>query len=145
PGLGYVVATHQGVESRPGPTVLTWYRPLAELEPRAARQRLLATSREAWAEAALADLSRPHPEIRETTRRVAVWAQGHAMAVPAAGYIGGASRAAMNERPNGRIHYAHADACGLSLFEESNDRGVAAAEAVLGAMGARVETMRWLG
>jgi hypothetical protein len=43
----------------------------------------------------------------------------------------------------GRVHVAHADASGMSLFEEANDRGVAAAEAVLAALGVRVPTMRW--
>lgn len=143
PGLGYVVATHQGVATRPGPTVLTWYRPMTEMAPRDARKRLLETSREAWVDAALDDLEHPHPEIRELVTRVDVWANGHAMAVPRPGFIWGEARAAMAERRGRRIHYAHADACGLSLFEESNDRGVAAAEAVLAATGARIDTLRW--
>jgi hypothetical protein len=140
--LGYVVATHQGVASRPGPTVLTWYRPLTEEAPRAGRQRLLSTSREAWAEAAIADLSRPHPEIRSITQRVDVFANGHAMVVPRPGFIWGEARRSLVER-KGRVHVAHADASGLSLFEEANDRGVAAAEAVLAAMGTRTDTLRW--
>ena len=140
--LGYVVATHQGVASRPGPTVLTWYRPLTEEAPRAGRQRLLATSREAWAEAALADLARPHPEIRSITQRVDVFVNGHAMIVPRPGVIWGGERERRLAR-RGRIHLAHADACGLSLFEEANDRGVAAAESVLEALGSRRDSMRW--
>ena len=142
--LGYVVATHQGVASRPGPTVLTWYRPLTEDAPRAGRQRILASSREAWAEAALADLARPHPEIRSITQRVDVFANGHAMVVPQPGFIWGEARRSLVER-KGRLHVAHADASGLSLFEEANDRGVAAAETVLAALGARGESMRWRG
>jgi hypothetical protein len=140
--LGYVVATHQGVASRPGPTVLTWYRPLTEEAPRAGRQRLLATSREAWAEAALADLARPHPELRSITQRIDVFANGHAMVVPAPGLIWGEARRELVER-RGRVHMAHADASGMSLFEEANDRGVAAAEGVLAALGVRSASMRW--
>ena len=142
--LGYVVATHQGVASRPGPTVLTWYRPLTEESPRAGRQRLLSTSREAWAEAALADLSKPHPELRSITQRIDVFANGHAMAVPRPGFIWGEARRSLAER-KGRVHVAHSDASGLSLFEEANDRGVAAAEAVLAALGQKVPTFRWQG
>jgi hypothetical protein len=140
--LGYVVATHQGVASRPGPTVITWYRPLTEDAPRAARQKLLASSREGWAEAALADLARPHPEIRSITQRVDVFLNGHAMVVPRPGLVWGEARRSLAER-KGRVHVAHSDASGLSLFEEANDRGVAAAEAVLLALGARVDTFRW--
>jgi hypothetical protein len=140
--LGYVVATHQGVASRPGPTVLTWYRPLTEDAPRAGRQRLLATSREAWAEAALADLARAHPEIRSITQRIDVFANGHAMVVPRPGLIWGEARQQLAAR-TGRVRVAHADASGMSLFEEANDRGVAAAEAVLAALGVRSASMRW--
>lgn len=140
--LGYVVATHQGLASRPGPTVLTWYRPLTEGSPRDWRHRLLETGREAWAEAALADLARPHPEIRSITERIDVFANGHAMAIPRPGLIWGGARQALLAR-GGRIHAAHTEACGLSLFEEANDRGVAAAEAVLAATGARTASMRW--
>ena len=142
--LGYVVATHQGVATRPGPTVLTWYLPLAGDTPAAGRQRLLATTREQWARAALADLARPHPEIASITRRIDVFANGHAMARPVPGLIWGEARRAVTAR-RGRLHFAHADASGLSLFEEANDRGVQAAEAVLAAVGGRVRSIRFEG
>ena len=142
-GLGYVVATHQGVATRPGPTVLTWYCPLTEAAPNEGRKRLLEAPREAWAEDALAEIGKPHPEIRELTQRIDVWANGHAMAIPRPGLIWGEARARMAERRDRRLHYAHCDASGLSLFEEANDRGVAAAEAVLAALGSRPASMRW--
>jgi hypothetical protein len=142
--LGYVVATHQGVATRPGPTVLTWYLPLAGQAPAAGRQRLLATTRAQWAGAALADLAKPHPEIRSIAKRVDVFANGHAMVRPVPGLIWGEARARIAGH-RGRLHFAHADASGISLFEEANDRGVAAAEAVLRALGQRVETFRWAG
>jgi len=142
PSLGYVVATHQSVATRPGPTVLTWYRPLTEEPTAASRRRLIDSTREGWAEAALADLARPHPEIRSITERIDVFLNGHAMAIPRPGVIWGAARQALIAR-RGRIHAAHSEACGLSLFEEANDRGVAAAEAVLAALGSRVDSFRW--
>ncbi len=142
PSLGYVVATHQGVATHPGPTVLTWYLPLAGEAPAAGRKRLASTSREQWAEAALADLARPHPEIRAITTRVDVFANGHAMVRPRPGLIWGDARRTIVGR-RGRLHFAHADASGLSLFEEANDRGVAAAEAVLKAIGDRSASFRW--
>ena len=140
--LGYVVATHQGVASRPGPTVITWYQPLVEDSARASRQRLLDTRRETWAEAALADLEHPHPELRSITERIDVFANGHAMAIPRPGVIWGEARQGLLAR-RGRLHAAHSEACGLSLFEEANDRGVAAAESVLSAMGVKPESFRW--
>jgi phytoene dehydrogenase-like protein len=140
--LGYVVATHQGVATRPGPTVLTWYRPLSDLAPREARQRFLAEPRERWVEAAFADLGKPHPEIRSLTQRVDVFANGHAMVRPVPGLIWGEARRRVLAH-RGTLHFAHADASGLSLFEEANDRGVAAAEVVLAALGSRQASVRW--
>jgi len=140
--LGYIVATHQSVAVQPGATVLTWYLPLAHESPSAARQRLLATGREHWAGMALAELSRPHPEIRSITRRVDVMAHGHAMVLPHPGLVWGAARQRINAH-RGRLHFAHADASGLSLFEEANDRGVAAAETILAAMGSRQPSLRY--
>ena len=130
PSLGYVVATHQSLATRPGPTVLTWYLPLSGEAPAAGRKRLQETPRERWAEAALADLARPHPEIRAITERIDVFANAHAMVAPRPGLIWGEGRQRVLAH-RGRLHFAHADASGLSLFEESCDRGVAAAEAAL--------------
>jgi phytoene dehydrogenase-like protein len=142
--LGYVVATHQGLATRPGPTVLTWYLPLAGRSPAQGREKLLATTREQWARAALADLAVPHPEIASITKRIDVFANGHAMARPVPGLVWGEARRAVLAR-RGRVHFAHADASGLSIFEEANDRGVQAAEAVLAALGGRVESIRFAG
>lgn len=143
--LGYVVATHQGVTTLPGPTVLTWYFPLAAISPAEGRRKLLNLKREAWVEAALMDIEKPHPEIRSITREADVFANGHAMVVPRPGLIWGAEQArvqAWNAARGTRLHFAHADASGLSLFEEANDRGVAAAEAVLVKLGSRADTLR---
>lgn len=141
PALGYVVATHQALRSHPGPTVLTWYLPLAAEAPLAARRRLLETPRGRWVEAALADLARPHPEIAKITRRADVFANAHAMVRPLPGVIFGAARQRVASH-RGRVHFAHSDASGISIFEEANDRGVAAAEAVLGALGEKAATFR---
>jgi hypothetical protein len=47
--LRQVGRVHQGLATRPGPTVLTWYLPLAGGRPEEGRQRLLSASREQWA------------------------------------------------------------------------------------------------
>ncbi len=141
PSLGYVVATHQGLASYPGPTVLTWYLPLTRASPAEGRQRLLSVARERWVEAAFAEISRPHPEIRAITERADIFANGHAMVIPRPGVIWGEARRRIAAH-RGRLHFAHADASGLSLFEEATDRGVAAAESVLAALGGKTESMR---
>ena len=62
--LGYVVATHQSLDVTPGPTVLTWYYPLSDEAPAAARKRLLSTSLDAWQRTVRDDLLRTQPGPR---------------------------------------------------------------------------------
>ena len=134
PGLGYVVATHQQMRMRPGATVFTYYRALSQMSPQLGRALLLTTSREAWAEQILAELERPHPDIRQVTTRLDVFRNAHAMARPVPGLIWGDARrlfAADGER----LRFAHADVSGFSLFEEAQYRGVLAAERTLRRLG----------
>lgn len=132
PALGYVVATHQQLRYTPGPTVITWYRALHEES--ASRQSRRSWGREAWAEEVLADLSRPHPEIRELSTRIDIHRHAHAMIRPLPGRMWGGARKPF-EAGHGGIRFAHADVSGLSLFEEANYRGVLAAERTLARLG----------
>jgi Flavin containing amine oxidoreductase len=140
PSLGYVVATHQrGVDH--GPTVWTYYYPLCDEDTRAARERLLSLGWADWAEVALADLSRAHPEVRDLCTRIDVTRWGHAMIRPKPGFVRGTAlhQAAL---PFRGIHFAHADLSGVALFEEAFDHGLRAAEEVLAARGVPSESMR---
>jgi NAD(P)-binding Rossmann-like domain len=132
PALGYVVATHQTGRDH-GPTVLTYYYPLCDEDPRAARKRLYAAARDEWADVALTDLEVAHPDIRELATRVDVVRWGHAMARPSPGLIFGGAREAA-QRPFRGVHFAHTDLSGVALFEEAFFHGVRAADEVIGAL-----------
>jgi len=55
------------------------------------------------------------------------------MVAPAPGYVWGPARAqAAQPRLGGRLHLAHTDLSGISLFEEAFHQGERAARAVLG-------------
>jgi monoamine oxidase len=140
PGLGYVVATHQKIRAAPGPTVLTYYRPLSELPPARGRELLLNTRREAWAETTLAELGRAHSDIRDLALRFDAFRHGHAMIRPTPGVIHDPARGDL-VKGWGRLQFAHADVSGMSLFEEANYQGVRAAEAGLRALGHRVASL----
>jgi hypothetical protein len=129
PSLGYVVATHQaGIDF--GPTIFTYYYPLTDRNTKEARKQLLNLGWSEWAELALADLSRAHPDLRKLVTRLDVMLWGHAMIRPRPGFVwGSARRAAM--RPDGGIHFAHSDLSGVALFEEAFSHGVRAADEVL--------------
>jgi len=136
PGLGYVVATHQQMRLHPRETVFTYYRALNEMSPQQGRALLRDTPREVWAENILAELERPHPDIRAVTTRLDVFRNGHAMARPLPGLLSGAARQSF-AADGARIRFAHADVSGFSLFEEAQYRGVLAAERTLRRLGKR--------
>jgi hypothetical protein len=129
PSLGYVVATHQrGIER--GPTVFTYYYPLCDENPRVARTRLLETDWRSWAEIALSDLSRAHPDIRGLVERLDVMCWGHAMIRPRTGFMWGQARREA-AKPFRGIHFAHSELSGVALFEEAFDNGLRAADNIL--------------
>ena len=126
PALGYVVATHQTIQSGPGPTVLTYYWPLAEFPPREARARLANQPWETWVESILAELSKPHPGLRRQLQRIDLWRWPHAMPRPVPGTLSAPARAALGGL-SGSLLFAHSDLSGLPLFEEAHFAGVRAA------------------
>ncbi len=133
PSLGYVCATHQrGLDH--GPTVLTYYLPLTDDDPRAGRRRLLAAGQPEWAEAVLSDLERMHPRIRELVTRLDIARWGHAMVLPRPGFIWGGALTRAAEPFRG-IHFAHSDLAGIALFEEAFHHGTRAAGEILAAFG----------
>jgi glycine/D-amino acid oxidase-like deaminating enzyme len=140
PSLGYVVATHQQGRDY-GPTVFTYYLPLLDDDPSAARRRLLSTPWEAWVEAMLHDLAPAHRGLRDLVERIDVYLWGHAMVRPSPGRMWSEALAAVS-RPAGRLHFAHTDLSGMALFEEAQYWGVRAAEAILRDRGERFES--WL-
>jgi monoamine oxidase len=129
--LGYVVATHQSLRTHAAQTVLTYYYPLTGASTQKERARLLETDWTTWADFILADLSKPHPEIRGLVRNIDIMRWGHAMIRPRPGFVWGQARQRLTQ-PFGRIHFAHSDLSGFSIFEEAQYRGVVAAERVLG-------------
>lgn len=132
--LGYVVATHQSLASRPRKTVLTFYLPLDEEPPVEARRRAEKTPHEAWARTVVDELEKMHPGIARTVENIDVYLWGHGMIAPTPGFIWGEARRAMLASV-GNVHFAHTDMSGISIFEEAQYRGVEAARAVLRGFG----------
>lgn len=129
--LGYVVATHQHLRTRPGPSVLTWYQPFTG-DPAREREEMLRRPWESWRDLVIADLRRAHPDIRDRVRRIDVMLLGHAMIRPTPGFLWGPRLAALEDGP---VVFAHSDMSGISIFEEAQFRGVRGAETVLRRMG----------
>lgn len=128
--LGYVNATHQNLNSHLMDTVLTYYQPLDEAAPPAAREAALARDHASWTKQILQDLALAHPTLAPQVERIDIWLWGHAMIRPVPGFIWGETRRRM-QAPLGRLTFAHSDMSGISVFEEAYTRGVNAADVVL--------------
>ncbi|MEG0920541.1 MAG: FAD-dependent oxidoreductase [Comamonas sp.] len=146
-GLGYVNAGHQRLNAQQQlPTVLTCYRALGGINAaqtqRAARQQLLNTPWDSIRDQTLATLARAHADIYEKATRIDVMRYGHAMAIPrpsaqtTLSQIGhwrpsskrqalsnGELLAALPTPSTQRLHFAHSDWSGYSVFEEAFTRG----------------------
>ena len=149
-GLGYVDATHQSLQTMPGPTVLSHYRALGDVlggpadaaVGTAGRRLLLERPWAAWRDTIVAELSTAHPDLAAKATRMDITRYGHAMAIPqpqANGQIGhwpsSNIRNALSKseryppRPVlawERLRFAHADWAGYSVFEEAFTAGHAA-------------------
>ncbi len=128
--LGYVVATHQSLQSAPPATVLTWYMPLSRQTPAVARKLMVERPADEWRQIVADDLLMMNPDLKEAIRSIDLWHWGHAMIRPEPGFVWGiapAERASIMPP----IFLAHSDLSGLSLFEEAHYRGVDAAEGAM--------------
>ena len=131
--LGYVDSTHQRLDRVPGP-ILTHYRAITGATPAEARTLLHDRTPQALVEEALEELRVVHPDIdsRIVDAEVAVW--GHGMAVPVPGLITGDLLKNRASPIGERLHFAHADLSGYSIFEEAFHHGQRAAQEVLNAL-----------
>ncbi|TXC67566.1 FAD-dependent oxidoreductase [Piscinibacter aquaticus] len=129
PALGYVDAMHQSLRPHPGETVFTAYWALGgddAAQAASARRALIGDSAEAWATRVLADLVRAHPDLPRHLKQVDLMRYGHAMSIPVPGLRGHAALREL-QQPQRRIHFAHADLSGYSVFEEAFFHGHRAA------------------
>jgi hypothetical protein len=128
--LGYVVATHQSLQSAPPASVLTWYMPLSKQTPAVARKLLVERPADEWRRIVADDLLMMNPDLKGAIRSIDLWHWGHAMVRPEPGFVWGIAPAA-RAAAKPPIFLAHSDLSGLSLFEEAHYRGVDAAEGAM--------------
>ncbi|WP_457281950.1 NAD(P)-binding protein [Polaromonas sp. P5_D5] len=123
-GLGYVDAMHQSLQAVPDATVLTYYRAFG-IEP-AGRKTLYEKPWTHWRDSVLAELSVPHPDLPGKVTRMEVMRYGHAMSTPVPGVRNSAALRVLQGRlqaPWQRLHFAHSDLSGYSVFEEAFTQG----------------------
>jgi hypothetical protein len=131
--LGYVDAMHQSLRAQPGPTVLTAYwalggNSLKQLQT--ARAQLFNQPWQHWAEQVVRDFLVPHPDLKTKLRRIELMRYGHAMSIPLPGVRGSVALKALMKSSN-RVHFAHSDLSGYSVFEEAFFHGTFVARNIL--------------
>lgn len=132
PSLGYVTATHQR-GSDFGPTIFTYYLPLAHVDAPLEREGLLKGTWAHYRDGILGDLARAHPNLREVVKQLDVFRWGHAMVKPRPGFLSASARLKA-QQPIGAIHFAHTDLSGIALFEEAFDHGLRAADEIMASL-----------
>ena len=123
-GLGYVDARHQSLDTVPGATVLTHYRAFGTAA--AQRKALYELPWTHWRDTLLAEMAVPHPDLAEKVSRIDITRYGHAMSTPVPGIRSSAALQALQARlqtPWQRLHFAHSDLSGYSIFEEAFTHG----------------------
>lgn len=130
-GLGYVNARHQSLQTAPSATVLTAYRAL----PIGERAALLDRPWQHWAAVVVDDLTSTHPDLPAKLAQIDLTRHGHAMSLPAPGVRGHAALKALADGVGTpRLHWAHADLAGYSVFEEAFTAGDIAGRAAAKAL-----------
>lgn len=128
--LGYIVANHQDLKVNRKETVITYYLPLDEKDPKEERMAAYRRSFDDWLEIIIPDLEKMHPGISKLISHVDVWVWGHGMVSPGIDYLWSKKRKEFL-KPFGSIEFAHTDMSGISVFEEAQFRGVEAAKKIL--------------
>lgn len=129
--LGYVEASHQLLQQDGPLRNLTYYLPLTGGSPAEARKKAQQRTGEEWVQLILDDLRIIHPDIEQATDEITVKLWGHAMVQPLPGMIFGGLRSSLSASADPRIHFAHSDLAGISIFEEAFYQGINAAKKIV--------------
>jgi monoamine oxidase len=129
--LGYVNATHQLLQQHVPVKNFTYYLPLTETTTVQDRKQAHEKTQAQWAAQIINDLKIVHPDIETKVKEINITLWGHAMVQPLPNIIHGSLRNNLSVSLNERIHFAHTDSAGISIFEEGFYQGLEAAKKVM--------------
>ena len=130
-GLGYVLSNHQELRQDQKTWQLTYYKPLVDTNPADERKKAIAKTHEEWKNEVLNDLKKAHPKIEDSILKIDIKLWGHAMIRPTIGFIHGVARHEAQKSLYNKIHFAHSDLSGVSIFEEAFYHGNLAAKKII--------------
>lgn len=131
PSLGYILANHQDLKFNQKECVITYYLPWNQGTASESRKNLSQKSELELTELVRADLEKMHRGITKEIKDVQLWQWGHGMVSPGVNFLW-SKRKHQYFKKLQRIHFAHSDMSGISIFEEAQFHGVEAAKKILG-------------
>ena len=132
-GLGYIYDQQQSLQQLQQRKVITYYCSFSSADLKKDRRKLYSNSKEYWKQFVFADLKLAHPDIEAFTESIDIRLIGHGMISPTAGFLFGESRKRAMQSIGNKIHFAHSDLSGVSIFEEAFHQGINAVSQVLDA------------
>lgn len=129
-GLGYVSNRHQEFKQHLDKYVLNVYLALDQNDPVTERRLLFEMSDEQMRRLVLQELESIHPTIAEQIESIDVQRWGHGMITPYPGTFSKYLEYKILDKAARRIHLAHTDYSGYSVFEEAFDLGFLAAQKI---------------
>lgn len=130
--LGYVNASHQQLGFQNKEKVITYYKPLIHDDAVTSRMNAYARTHANWSSEIVRDLASAHRNIARQIRELNIWIWGHGMIRPSPGFIWSTDRLNAGSSICNRIHFAHSDVSGISIFEEAFYNGHQSAKKALG-------------
>jgi len=128
--LGYVNACHQSSDREQLKTVITYYYNFSENTPKAEREFVYGKDENYWKAFIINDLKIAHDDIEELIDEIELYAFGHGMISPVAGFRSMASRKKLAEGFD-NLQFVNSDVSGISIFEQAFYRGTEAAKKIL--------------
>lgn len=130
--LGYVNASHQQLGSPNNQKVITYYKALIHGSAVTSRMNAHGKTHADWSSEVVRDLATAHRHIEQDIREINIWIWGHGMIRPSPGFMWGDDRLNAGNSIDDRIHFAHSDLSGISIFEEAFYNGHQSARKALG-------------
>jgi phytoene dehydrogenase-like protein len=128
--LGYVEATHQLIRQSDILNNITFYWPITHLTPTKAREWAANKTHSEWVELIFQELKLVHSNIESATQNIDIKLWGHAMVQPRIDFLTNTNRKELSLSISNRLHFAHTDLSGISIFEEAFYQGIGAATKV---------------
>ncbi len=130
-GLGYVYDQHQSLKQFQSPFVITYYHSLGDGNLRENRKQVFSWTDQQWKDFILKDLGEAHYGIEEEVISIEIFRHGHGMISPVRGFLSSQARIELGKSIEGKLHFAHSDLSGISIFEEAFYQGIYAADKVI--------------